>query len=471
MSTSENMQVANSATLFDRLENLEPGLPHRRLMFKAGLGYTFDSFDGALMTYALSALIVIWNIPTGTSGWLLSAIFFGYLIGALGAGVLADRFGRRRLMLCALVIFTVFSVLTATASTTTELFLWRVLAGIGMGAETTLIAPYIAEFLPARVRGRLVARTVGFLAFGYILAGLVAPLVIGPNPETGWRIAALLTAAPIVLLLWWRKSLPESPRYLISRGRIAEATAVIEEFERQSGSRPPSSTGNDDQGPEDTARATPPPPAQVSLTMQLAQLFSANLARTTIVLWVLWFILIGVNYGFTSWLPAMLVATKGFTITKSFVFALITSIAQVPGYYLASLLIDRFERKWLIAAYSGAAALAALGLALAEAQIWLLVCAATLSACTNGVAGIYYAYTAELYPTEIRTTGMGAASAIGRVGAIAAPITIGYVYSWAGFTNVFLALVGALTFAVVVIVVFGPRTTGRRLDKLEGETQ
>ncbi len=169
------------------------------------------------MGYALSALIIIWHIPSEVGGWLLSSIFFGYLVGALVAGVLADRFGRRKLMMTSLLIFCACSLLMGTATSLPELFIWRALAGIGIGAETALIAPYISEFLPARVRGKFVTRTVGFLAFGYVLAGVVAPLVISPHPAVGWRIAAVLCALPVVLLLWWRRKLPESPRYLLAK--------------------------------------------------------------------------------------------------------------------------------------------------------------------------------------------------------------------------------------------------------------
>ncbi|BDD84773.1 MFS transporter [Tsukamurella pulmonis] len=463
MSQSHPLTVPADEALLARLDGVEPGKPHRRLMVMGGLGYTFDSFDGALMGYALSALIVIWHIPKGTAGWLLSSIFFGYLVGALLAGVLADRFGRRRLMLTSLLIFCTCSLLMGTSGSVTELFVWRVLAGLGIGAETALIAPYIAEFLPARVRGKFVARTVGFLSFGYILAGVVAPLVISPNPETGWRIAAVICALPVLLLLWWRRSMPESPRYLLAQGRTQDAAAVVERFERECGVEPAATTL--DAAAAASAAASSGPVAQPSALDRLAGLWSGPVARTTLVIWTLWFVLTGVNYGFTSWLPTLLVTEKGFTITKSFLFALVTAIAQVPGYYLATRLIDKMERKWLIAVYAAGATVSALIIALSSSETMLLVGASLLAAFVNGAAAVYYTYTAELYPTAIRATGMGAASAVGRMGAIIAPITIGYL-SAAGlsFSTIFLFLVGLLAVGIMVVVAFGPKTSGRTLE-------
>ncbi|MHA6738524.1 MFS transporter [Rhodococcus erythropolis] len=465
MTTSAHPTEAQNAALLSRLDNLEPGKAHRRLMLMGGLGYTFDSFDGALMGYALSALIIIWHIPSETGGWLLSSIFFGYLVGALVAGVLADRFGRRKLMMSSLLIFCVCSLLMGTANSLPELFVWRALAGVGIGAETALIAPYISEFLPARVRGKFVTRTVGFLAFGYILAGVVAPLVISPNPAVGWRIAAVLCALPVVLLLWWRRKLPESPRYLLSKGRNAEAAAVVENMERESGVNPAVDS------PDAFDTVTDPPQSSPSVTSRrgvlapLAGLWRGGLARTTLVIWLLWFVLIGVNYGFSSWLPTLLVLEKGITLTNSFLIGLITSLAQIPGYYVASLLIDKMERKWLLAIYALGATGGAVVVAFADNTPVLVLGSALLAAFTNGAAGVYYTYTAELYPTEIRATAMGAASAVGRLGAIFAPIAIGYLFARIGWVDVFLVLVGALVLAVAVVVLFGARTSGRSLNE------
>jgi len=466
VATAEDISGAQQEDLLVRLDNLSPGKPHRKLMLMGGLGYTFDSFDGALMGAALSALIVIWQIPSSVSGWLLSSIFFGYLVGALAAGVLADRFGRRKLMMTSLLVFCACSFLMGTAQSVPELFIWRALAGIGIGAETAIIAPYISEFLPSRVRGKFVARTVGFLSFGYILAGAIAPIVISPNPETGWRIAAVITALPVVLLLWWRRSLPESPRYLLSQGRVDEAREVVEKFERENGATGnPSVSQPTGVSGEPAASAGVAPQTRRNAFQQLGALWSRPLVRTTSVIWLLWFILTGVNYGFTAWLPALLVAAKGFSLTSSFLFALATAVAQIPGYYFASILIDKMERKWLIAIYAVGATLSAIAIAFAGSNLMLLIGCCFLAAFTNGVAAVYYAYTSELYPTAVRATGMGTASAIGRIGAIAAPVTIGYLYASIGFTNVFLVLVAALAAAVIIVVIFGQRTSGRRLDE------
>lgn len=471
VATPSNLAGDQHTELLGRLDRLEPGKPHRRLMVMGGLGYTFDSFDGALMGYALSALIVIWSIPASVSGWLLSSIFFGYLVGALVAGVLADRFGRRKIMMTSLLIFCLCSLLMGTAQSVPELFVWRALAGLGIGAETAIIAPYISEFLPARVRGKFVSRTVGFLALGYVLAGVVAPVVISPNPEVGWRIAAVISALPVLLLLWWRRSLPESPRYLLSKGRVEEARAVVEEIERHSGVTP---TQHD---PDVFEEPAPPPVGGESLALSsavarrtgalspLLGLWKGPMARTTLVIWLLWFIFTGVNYGFTAWLPALLVTAKGFTLTGSFVFALVTALAQIPGYYVASILIEKMERKWLLALYASGATIGAIIVALAETNGILLLGSSLLAAFTNGAAAVYYTYTSELYPTAIRATGMGTASAVGRIGAIAAPVAIGYLYASIGFTNVFLILVASLAVAVAVVVVFGERTSGRSLNE------
>jgi len=464
-----------AAALLTRLDQLPLTKEHRRVRRLGGLGYLFDTFDGTLMGYAMAAVIALWAIEESTAGWLLSAIFFGYLIGSLASGVLADRFGRRRLMMAALLIFTVFSVLMATSQSPTELFIWRMLSGIGLGAESVLVVPYLSELVPARYRASFLGRTVAFFGYGGVLAGIVALLVIGPNAHTwwGWRIAGVIAVVPIVLLLIMRRSLPESPRFLISQGRMTEAEQIVERFERSAGVDSAQAAAQATAQAEAQALpdASPVAASRLSLGAQLRAVFAPGLRRRTLVIWLLWFSLTGVNYGFASWMVNMLIIAKGFTVSNSFLFAFTASGAQIPGYLLAAWLVNKFEKKWVIASFAAAAALSAIGVAMAEDVVVLLIASALLAAFINGSAAAYYGYTAELYPTAIRTTGVGFASAAGRVGAILAPITIGYVFAAAGFATVFLGLTALLLFAVTITVIFGERTNGLSLENIESLAQ
>lgn len=163
----------------------------------------------------------------------------------------------------------------------------------------------------------------------------------------------------------------------------------------------------------------------------------------------------------------LLISAKGYSATEAFVFTLIGAIATIGGYHLASWLVGFVEKKWGIAAFAFVAALSSAGVATAQGTVLLVASMSLMSAFLNGSAAAYYAYTSELYPTAIRTTGVGLASAAGRIGAIASPIAIGYAFASAGFTAVFLGLVGVLLIGVLVTVVFGERTNGLSLEAIE----
>lgn len=459
-----------SRDLLNRLDSLPLGKPHYRIRRLGGFGYLFDTFDGTLMGYAMAAVIALWSIDEGTAGILLASVFVGYLVGALGAGVLADRFGRRKLMMIALAAFSIFSLLMATAQSPTELFIWRALAGIGLGAESVLVTPYLSEFVPPKHRSTFIGRTVAYFSYGSVLAALVALLVIGPNADTwwGWRVAGLIAVLPIGVLLLLRRDLPESPRFLLARGRIAEAEEVVLSFEKAAGVTPAPPLSGQLTG-EATGTITQVNPAG-GIGSQIKMLFAKGMVRRTLTIWLLWFTLTGVNYGFTSWMVNLLISAKGFSVGGSFAFALVTSSAQIPGYLFAAWLAGKFEKKWVVAAYAAGACISALGVALAPNTGLLLLSAALLASFINGAAAAYYPYTAELYPTSARTTGVGFASAVGRIGAIASPIAIGFVFAAYGFEVVFLGLVGVLAIAVILILAFGERTGGKSLEEIEGAT-
>src|SRR5262252_650769 len=215
-----------------RLERLPFTRFHWRLLGMGGLGYTFDAMDGAMIAFILPAVSALWGLTNQVTGLLGAALFIGYLPGAFFAGALGDLIGRRKVMMYALAIYCLATLIAAFSPNWQFLFWSRAAAGFGTGAESAIIAPFLAEFIQKKYRGRFIGSLSGFFSFGFVFAALLGYLVV-PRVSDGWRIVQILTALPIVMLLWWRRALPESPRWLIQRGRVAEAKAEIERIEAE----------------------------------------------------------------------------------------------------------------------------------------------------------------------------------------------------------------------------------------------
>jgi putative MFS transporter len=460
---TETTPKLTSHLMAARLERLPMSRFHYKLLFAGGLGYTFDAMDGAIVAFILPSVTKEWGLSSGATGILGSSLLIGFLFGALGAGILGDKIGRRAVMISALVIYAAASLVAAAAPNFLVLFLARVVAGMGTGAESAIIAPYLSEFVPSRVRGRYIGSLAGFFAFGYVFASLLGYFVVSDVPH-GWRWVQVLTAVPILMLLWWRRSLPESPRFLHVHGRVDEAERVVADIERQVSARVGPLPA-----PRPSAQAEEVHVSSGRVLDNLKALMSPGLRKTTITLWVYWFVAIFTYYGFFTWIPSLLVK-QGFDISKSFLFSIVIYLAQIPGYYSAAFVSERLERKWTIVLYLAGGAAGALGLAFAGSSTQILVWGVVLSFFMNGNAALEYSYTSELYPTMIRTTGLGVASAVGRIGGIIAPIVIGFSYSGVGFGGVFTMLLVLLVLGAAVVAVFGRRTTGRSLEAIGQDT-
>lgn len=451
-----------SGLLAARLDRLPLARFHWKLLIAGGLGYTFDAMDGAIVAFILPAATDEFGLGTGQTGLLGSSLLIGFLVGALVAGVLGDRIGRRSVMMYALGVYCVASVAAAAAPNFEFLFGARVLAGFGTGAESAIIAPFLSEFVPSRIRGRYIGSLAGFFAFGFVLASLLAYFVVAEVPN-GWRWIQVISAVPIVMLLWWRRALPESPRFLFVRGRVAEAetvTAMIErDVEASTGKPlPPVPTGTPDEVQASSGRVLD----------NLAALWRSGMVSVTIPTWIYWFTGIFTYYGFFTWLPSLLVE-QGFDISRSFLFSILIYLAQIPGYYTAAFVSEKLDRKWTIVACFAGAAISAVAMAGADSNIALVVSGMFLSFFMNGNSACWYAYTSEIYPTQIRATGLGFASAFGRVGGIAAPIIIGISYGAIGFSGVLTLLMAVLLVGLLTIAVFGRKTAGRTLEEITRE--
>jgi len=462
MSAPERLSQRDLNTL-RRLERLPMTWVQVKLLIMGGLGNTFDSMDIAVLAFILPMVITRFGLTDSQSGVLGSSSMIGFLVGAFLAGTLGDQIGRRRVMLSALAFYSVATLFSAVSPSWKFLFWSRIVAGIGFGAESAIIAPFLSEFIQSKYRGRYIGSLSGFFSFGFVFAALLGYFVV-PAGREGWRVVLVICALPIVLLLWWRRGISESPRWLIQQGRSDEAERVVRRMEeavarRIRGPLPPVESFSIPGGAAHRSG---------SVLSNLAALWGPGMVRSTAMLWVLWFSITFSYYGFFTWIPTLLVK-QGLTVTKSFGYSFIIYLAMVPGYYSAAFISEKLDRKWTIILYMIGGGIAALLMSGTRQESLITVFGFVLSFFMNGTYAGIYAYTPEVYPTAFRTTGMGVASSFGRLGGIAAPLIIGFAFARIGFGGIFVITTAVLLIGALVVGILGIRTTGKTLEQIAAE--
>lgn len=451
--------------LLARLDRLPLCRPHYVVLVLCGVGLAFDATDVTLLAFSLDSVREVWGLSGGASGLIGSAGQLGVGIGAVVAGFLSDRWGRRSALMYWLIFYCVFTLVAALAPSY-EVFLGaRFLAGIGIGADAAILVCYMSEFFPKRRRGLMVGVGLSFFAFGAVAAALLGRFLIAPV-ENGWRWAHVIAAGAVLLVLLWRPLLAESPRYLLRRGRDGEATRVVEAFERAA----ERATGRPlPPVPEPTVAVAPAnETTRPGARSELRLLLLGPMLRRTVVVLVLWIVFQAVSSGFNTWIPTLLI-DRGLTVQKSFTYAIAIYAAQWPGYLVAAWLGERVDRKYAITLTLLGSAGAALMLSLAPNETVLVAGGVLLAFSVQAVTGAVYTYTPEQYPTTVRATATGIASGAGRLGSISAPLLIGLAVGSFGFLGIFGTMTGLLLLAVAVTLAWGPRTAGRGLEEIAAE--
>jgi putative MFS transporter len=424
---------------------------HWRLLITSGIGWSFDAMDVILISFLLVPIAREFSLDATRTGLVASAGFVGMFIGAAVSGRLADRYGRRVVFTSTLVLFSIGALLSAVAPTFETLLLARVVAGLGLGGELPVAATLVSEFAPRTQRGRMIVLLESFWAYGTILAGLVAITVL---PNFGWRWVFAVGALPALYAAYLRRALPESPRYLAEQGRAAEADAVVRRVERASGGATLT-----------LGRAIAPVRAGKT---RLADLFAPAYVRRTVMLWILWFGITFTYYGMFLFLPSILFA-RGLSEVRSNEFFFLSTLAQVPGYFSAAWLVERWGRKPTLVTYLLGTAAAALMFGRAGSGTDAFIWAALLSFFNLGAWGVVYTWSPELYPTAIRATGAGIAAAVGRTGGIIGPlITPVLVQDYLGQTGVYAMFMVVLVATALFVWALGEETKGRALEEIAG---
>jgi len=292
--------VAGRASLAQRLDALPFTRSHLRVLTGSGTGWALDAMDVGLISFIIAALVQHWNITTFESGLIASVGFAGMAIGATLGGLLADKFGRRQVFALSLIVYGLATGASALVGGLVMLLVLRFFVGLGLGAELPVASTYVSEFAPARMRGRLIVILEAFWAVGWIAAAVIGYLVI-PMSDDGWRWAFALGAIPAVYAVVVRWGLPESPRWLASRGRVAEADRIVTRFERDAGIQTPPAIHRE--RAVDSVAAT--------TRTRLSALWAPSFRLRTLSIWLVWFCVNFAYYGAFIWIPSILVS-KGF---------------------------------------------------------------------------------------------------------------------------------------------------------------
>ncbi|WP_222844353.1 MFS transporter [Buchananella hordeovulneris] len=417
--------ASSPASRQERLDNLPVTRKHLRLLGASGIGWALDAMDVGLIAFVMAALTAHWQLAAWQISLLGAIGFAGMALGAVLGGHLADRFGRRQVFAATLVLYGLATGASALAPTFALLVALRFIVGVGLGAELPVASTLISEFAPRRVRGSMVVLLEAFWAVGWIAAALVGRYVVSASPA-GWRWAFALGCVPAVYALVVRFGMPESVRYLEMRGRHPEAEQIVRSFEASAGRQP---------GP--AAAATPPRAEQKPATQgQPRSIWSRPLAGRTAALWTIWFMMNFAYYGAFIWIPSLLFAS-GYPLAKSFSFTLVMTLAQLPGYAVAAVLIERWGRRRTLTLFLAGSALAAIGFGLASTSWQIIAAGCLLSFFNLGAWGALYAIGPELYPTGLRGTGTGAAAGFGRIASIIAPLSVPLLVQWGGVLLLF----------------------------------
>lgn len=433
--------IASRASLAERLDALPFTRRHFKVLSGSGVGWALDAMDVGLISFIIAALAQQWDLSKVETGWIASMGFIGMAIGATLGGLLADRLGRRQVFAITLLIYGVATGASALVGGLAMLLVLRFFVGLGLGAELPVASTYVSEFAPRRIRGRLIVVLEAFWALGWTAAALIGYFVI-PASESGWRWAFALGAVPAVYAIIVRWALPESPRWLASRGRISQAERIVATFEADAGV-----TG----GPL-IHKAPPTRAIADDAATRLGTLWYPEFRVRTVCIWVIWFCVNFAYYGAFIWIPSILV-DAGYDLVRSFGFTLLITLAQLPGYAVAAWLIEVWGRRTTLSVFLAGSAVSAVLFGTATGVGGIIATGMALSFFNLGAWGALYAVTPEIYPTSLRGTGAGWAAGVGRIASIVAPLVVPVLLAAGGAPLLFAIFAGF--FIVAAIVTWG----------------
>ena len=462
--------VATSAPKTAQMHQLESALEkigvtrsHKSIIFLVVCGVLFDVFEQNAVGLVGPLLRQYWGLDATDIGFLNTITFIAAAMGRLGSGYCADRYGRRFMLNVNLALFTFGAIICALSPNYAVLAIGRFIVGLGLGGEITTAVTMLAEFCSSKFRGTAVGLiNVGGGGLGNMLAPAFALGVFALFPgENAWRWLFGCLVLPAIFIVFYRRFVPETPRYLLSQGRVQEANHVLSML--ASGKLANGQFAHHDYITADADASAAP----VRKT-RLADIFSDGYARRTVAVGIASWMTFGAQLSVLTLMPTILVA-QGYSITKSFAFTIVMQSGSLLGAIAASVLGYKFPRKRVLTIGAIAACLAGLAFGnLTHSVAMVLVCGALFQFCVLTLNTSIWIFAPELYPTRMRGLGTSFLLALGTVGGALSQLAAGRMFDLYGVAGMF-GMIAVMYAIFAVAVQFAPETFGKSIED-EGPT-
>ena len=416
---------------------------HMNVLFWCMLVIIFDGYDLVIYGVAMKGLVAQWGLSAKEAGFLGSVALFGMMIGAMALGSLADRYGRKKMIALCLVLFSLFTFLCGFAQNPTQFAIMRFIAGVGIGGAMPNLVAMMAEYSPKRMRSTMVSLMFSGYAIGGMLSAGLGIMIV---PSMGWEWMFYLGIIPLFLLPLIWKFLPESLGFLMRQGKEAEVRKILPKV------APELNITAEDQLVREEVVVK-------KSVVPVGQLFVEHRGVSTLACWVSFFCCLLMTYALSTWLPKFM-EQAGYELKAGLSFLFAMNIGAMIGAIGGGWLADKFNIKAVLVAFLllGSAAFVCLGYKAPVPVLYVLVTIA--GATTIGTQIVLYSYVAIFYPLKIRSTGIGWASGVGRIGAIVGPILGGWLVAMQlpHSTNFMVFAIPAIIATVAVLFIAKGKT-------------
>lgn len=386
---------------------------HGMVLFWCAFAIFSEGYDLVILGSAIPVLIEEWGITSNQAGMLGSATIIGMMLGAFFFGTLADRIGRKNIIIFCVAIFSFFTFIIGFTNNIYQFGMFRFIAGIGLGGVMPNAIALMSEYAPKNLKSTLVSVMFSGYSVGGIIASLIAILL---TPMYGWEVTFFIGGIPLLFLPFMYKTLPESPYILIARQQNKELASILVKLKTK-------------YVPTDGERFSTGFPEQ-EVGNAVAELFKKGRAFSTVMIWLAFSMCLLMIFGMNTWLPELMNAA-GYPLTSSILFLLVLNFGAIFGAIGGGWLSDKWNPKKVLVLFFIVAAISILFLGFKANILLLYVLVAIAGASTVGTQIIANAYTSQFYPSKIRSSGVGWALGVGRLGAIAGPLVGGILLTLA----------------------------------------